>query len=162
MVEVGQPAPDFTVRTTEKQSVTLASYRGRWLVLYFYPKAFTPLCSAEAKRFRDNASELKALGAEVLGVSHDEFDLQCSFAKANRVTFPLAADVGGKLLTAYGVKWPLLPMAKRITFIIDPQGVVRARFHHELQVSKHLDEVLRFLEKVQGGSTPDGTPVPAR
>jgi peroxiredoxin len=142
----GQPAPDFQAPTTDGRQVQLADYRGRHLVLYFFPKAFTPGCTKEAQRFRDNHSEIRALGADVLGVSMDAHDVQCRFVEAQGTRFPMIGDAEGVIARAYGVKRALLPIAKRVTFVIDPAGRIAARFAHEFQVSRHLDDVLRFLE----------------
>jgi peroxiredoxin Q/BCP len=150
--QTGQPAPDFDATTSDGRRVRLADYRGRFLVLYFYPKAFTPGCTAEAKRFRDNHEELRQLGAEVLGVSLDDQAVQCRFAERHELRFPLIADEGGSISRRYGVKWPLLPLARRVTFVIDPEGRIAARFAHEFQVSRHLDDVHRFLREAKGGA----------
>jgi peroxiredoxin Q/BCP len=144
-VEIGQLAPDFRATNTRSEPVSLAGFRGRYLVLYFFPKAFTPGCTREARRFRDNYPEIRSLGGEVLGVSIDEPDVQCEFAEREKTSFPLVADHDGSISRAYGVKRRLLPLDRRVTFVIDPEGIVRARFEHEFQVNRHLDDVLRFL-----------------
>jgi peroxiredoxin Q/BCP len=150
-LQLGGPAPDFEAVVNGDRKVRLADYRGRYLVLYFYPKSFTPGCTNEAKRFRDNFDELQQLGADVLGVSLDSLDAQCRFAERHELRFPLVADEGGRLANLYGVKWPLLPLARRVTFVIDPEGRVAARFAHEFQVSRHLDDVQRFLREAKAG-----------
>jgi peroxiredoxin Q/BCP len=127
--------------------VSLRALRGKRVVLYFYPKAFTPGCTAESKRFRDNYEELRSLGAEVVGVSVDEHDTQCDFAKSHELRFPLVADNDKAISRAYGVVWPVLGFDKRVTFVIDEDGRVGAVFRHEIQISKHLDDVMRFLQK---------------
>src|SRR5262249_836613 len=147
MVKVGEQAPDFRAMSTNGQFVSLRAYKGKKLVLYFYPKAFTPFCTAEARRFRDNYDDVKALGAEVVGVAVAEHQVQWGWAGQNEVKFPLVADEDKSISRAYGVLWPLLPLDKRVTFIIDEAGVVKAVFRHELQVMKHLDDVLHFLQK---------------
>jgi peroxiredoxin Q/BCP len=147
MLKVGDRAPAFQAQTTTGVRVDLEAFQGKWLVLYFFPKAFTPGCTAEAKRFRDNQPELAALGAEVLGVSHDDLETQCHFAKSTAVGFPLVGDADRALSRAFGVGRALLPFDKRATFVIDPKGVVRAVFHHEFQISRHLDDVLNFLQR---------------
>jgi peroxiredoxin Q/BCP len=144
-IEVGDRAPEFSARGADGKNVSLASFRGRYLVLYFYPKAFTPGCTKEARRFRDNHAEIRELGAEVVGVSLDEPTVQCEFAERQKIGFPLIADNNRAVSTAYGVLRRFLPITKRVTFVIDPDGKVAARFEHELQVNKHLDNVLRFL-----------------
>jgi peroxiredoxin Q/BCP len=147
MLKVGERAPEFHAQSTNGSQVSLSALKGRTVVLYFYPKAFTPFCTAEARRFRDNYNDVRALGAEVIGVSVDEHETQCDFAAQNQVQFPLIADHDKAISRAYGVLWPLLPLDKRVTFIIDAGGTVRAVFRHEIQVLKHLDDVLHFLQK---------------
>jgi len=144
-IEVGDRAPEFSARASDGKMVSLAAFRGRYLVLYFYPKAFTPGCTKEARRFRDNHVEIRELGAEVVGVSIDEPTVQCEFAARQQIAFPLIPDNDRAVSTAYGVMRRFLPITKRVTFVIDPDGKVAARFEHELQVNKHLDNVLRFL-----------------
>ena len=146
-LEVGEEAPAFRARGTDGADVDLAAYRGRWVVLYFYPKAFTPGCTREAKRFRDNLPELKALGAEVVGVSVDDLETQCAFSEEHRLGFPLVADRDGAVSRLYGAKRALLPLDRRVTYVIDPGGRIAARFEHEFQVSRHLDDVVGFLSK---------------
>jgi peroxiredoxin len=147
MLKVGERAPEFEALATTGERVSLKALRGRWVVLYFYPKAFTPGCTAESRRFRDNYDELRQLGAEVVGVSVDEHGTQCDFASQQELKFPLIADEDKSISRAYGVLWPLISLDKRVTYIVDDAGLVRAVFHHELQVSKHLDGVLGFLKK---------------
>jgi peroxiredoxin len=145
-LRIGDPAPDFQGQV-EGRNVRLADYRGRYLVIYFYPKAFTPGCTRETLRFRDNYQELRALGADVVGVSSDQPEVQCEFATHTQVQFPLIADRHDLISALYGAKRKLLPFDKRVTFIVDPEGRIAARFEHEFQVSKHLDDVLGFLRK---------------
>jgi peroxiredoxin Q/BCP len=147
MIQVGEPAPDFTARATDGRTLHLAELRGRPVVLYFFPKAFTPGCTAETRAFRDNYPELRALGAEVIGVSIDDLDTQCRFAGAQQVTFPMVGDRDRSISRAYGVLWPIVPVDKRVTFVIDEAGLVAAVFRHELQVLRHLDDVFHFLRK---------------
>jgi len=144
-IEVGDEAPHFSGRTGDGKTVSLANFRGKYLVLYFYPKAFTPGCTKEARRFRDNHAEIRELGAEIVGISVDDPEVQCEFAARHQVAFPLIADKDRAVSTAYGMMRRILPFTKRVTFVIDPEGKVVARFEHELQVNKHLDNVLRFL-----------------
>jgi len=146
MLEVGVRVPRVSAKTTQERLVDLTDFFGQHLVVYFFPKAFTPGCTAETKKFRDNYSEIKALGAEVIGISMDAHATQCRFAAETGAKFPMIADAGGEITAAFGVKWSLIPFAKRVTFIIDPHGTIVARFHHELQVLKHLDQVLKFIQ----------------
>lgn len=165
MRKVGDEAPEFDVPTSAAglapsagvHRFRLSEHRDRWVVLYFFPRAFTPACTREATRFRDNGAELRALGADVLGMSTDVLDRQCEFATKLQLQFPLAADVGGHIARSYGVLWPLIGIAQRATFIIGPAGTpgrparqqIEAVYWHEVQVNKHLDEVVGFLRKAQ-------------
>jgi peroxiredoxin Q/BCP len=158
-VGVGSAAPDFTAPTSSGQDFTLSSLRGRIVVLYFYPKAFTPLCAAETRRFRDNYDELRALGAEVVGVSTDGVEVQCRFAERIHVPFPLVADRDHLVSKRYGVLRRIIAIDRRVTFVLDEDGVVRGVFEHEFQVLKHLDGVLNLLKQYQ---TSREWPAPAR
>jgi peroxiredoxin Q/BCP len=148
MLKVGQRAPEFTAESSTGTTVSLADFRGRKLVLYFYPRSFTPGCTTELKRFRDNHQELRAFGADVVGVSIDSLETQCNFANTHEAKFPILADRDQRITRAYDVRWPLVPLAKRVTYIIDGEGVVRAVFHHEFQVHRHLDDVVKFLRSM--------------
>jgi thioredoxin-dependent peroxiredoxin len=155
MLSVGDKAPDFTARTTDGQLLRLSSLRGRPVVLYFYPRAFTPGCTLETRRFRDNYDDLKALGAEIVGVSTDDFERQCRFAEAEQVKFPLIADQKNEVSNLYGVVRPVLSLNKRVTYVLDEAGTVAAVFHHEFQILRHFDDVWQFLSKRAGrGSLP--------
>ena len=150
---IGAAAPAFSLPADDGKTVSLSDYHAKQVaILAFFPKAFTPGCTAESKRFRDNHAELQALGAEVVGVSRDDLAVQCDFSQKLGLKYPLLADTDHKLVDAYGVGWALLGLPKRVTFVIDPQGIVRAVFHHEFRVSKHLDDVVRFLEKARAGA----------
>jgi peroxiredoxin Q/BCP len=147
MLKIGDVAPDFTAPATNGTTVSLRQLRGRPVVLYFFPRAFTMGCTVETRKFRDNYDELRALGAEIVGISVDKFDEQCRFAQDNRLKFPLIGDADKSICSAYGVLWPLVKLPQRITYLLDEQGVVLGVFHHEVQIWRHLDEVRRILEK---------------
>jgi peroxiredoxin len=153
MVKVGDPAPNFSAHSTSGELVTLAALHGQPVVIYFFPKAFTMGCTVETRQFRDNYAELRRLGAEVIGISVDKFDQQCRFATDNKLPFPLVGDEDKRICEAYGVLWPLIKLPQRITFVVDEQGVVQAVFHHEVQISRHLDDVLHFLERRRAVAT---------
>lgn len=138
-------APAFSAVASNGKTVKLQDYRGKYLVLYFYPKSFTPGCTHETILFRDHYSELQGLGAEVLGVSRDTQVVQCSFADRYEVGFPILSDESGDICRAYAVDRRLWPVAKRVTFLIDPEGMVVARFTHELRIGAHVNDVLEAL-----------------
>lgn len=147
MLAVGAVAPEFEAQSSDRRTVRLSDFRGKAVVLYFFPKAFTPLCALETRRFRDNHADIVELGAEVVGVSSDELDLQCEFGRRQQVNFPLLADADRRIASAYGVLWPMFGRARRITFVIGEQATIELVCWHEFQVSKHLDEVLLHLQK---------------
>jgi thioredoxin-dependent peroxiredoxin len=147
VLHVGAIAPEFEAQSSDGRTLRLSQLRGKAVVLYFYPKAFTPICTVETRRFRDSYAELTSLGAEVVGVSADDIGVQCEFGRREQVAFPLLADSGGRIAAAYGVLWPALSRARRVTFVLDEEGTVELVAWHEFQVSKHLDEVLHHLRK---------------
>jgi alkyl hydroperoxide reductase subunit AhpC len=91
---------------------------------------------------------LKELGAEVIGVSVDDHKTQCDFAASVHATFPMIGDSEGKISKLYGVLWPLIAKARRITFVIDREGIIAGVLDHELMIAKHLDETLALLRKM--------------
>lgn len=147
MIEVGAPAPDFTGTDCQGRPVSLATLRGRRVVLFFFPKAFTPACTIEARAFRDNQARIEALGAELVGVSVDSTRTQCEFAEKEDIHFALLSDEARGISRAYDVLWPVLNVDRRVTFIIGPDGVVESVIRHEARVWRHLDDVLDYLQK---------------
>ena len=152
-VSEGQPAPDFTLPDQSGRPVTLADQRGRWVVLYFYPKDDTPGCTKEACSFRDNLAALEHLGATVLGVSIDSVASHKEFADKFHLTFPILADADTAVCQKYGVLTHLMgiKLARRSTVIIDPQGVIRKLFP-SVQPTDHALEIQRALKDLQSVS----------
>lgn len=145
----GDVTPEISAPTTDGGRFSLAAHRGRFVVIYFFPKAFTPGCTRETGQFRDLYPELSALGAVVVGVSTDKHEVQCAFAEKMAVPFPMIGDADGKIVEAYGVKWPLVKLAQRVTVVVDPEGKLAGFFHHELAISKHATEVLQLLKQAK-------------
>jgi peroxiredoxin Q/BCP len=150
-LKVGQKAPDFTLSDDNGQKVKLSDYKGKKVVLYFYPKDDTPGCTTEACNFRDGFSEIKARGAIVLGVSADSVESHKKFKKKFELNFPLLADPDKKMIESYGV-WKEKSMygkkymgIERTTFVIDPQGKISHIFP-KVKVAEHFDEVVEALE----------------
>ena len=125
-IEVGDSAPDFELRGTGGRTVRLAEFRGRWLVLAFYPGDFTPVCTRQFCSYRDAADRLDELDAEVLGVSPQTLDSHERFRAKYGLTVPLLADPERDVIRAYGVLGPG-GMVRRSIFIVDPEGIVRYR-----------------------------------
>jgi peroxiredoxin len=154
MLSVGQEAPDFAATTSTGASFSLREQRGRWVVVYFYPKAFTPGCTLETRRFHQMMPELRGWNAEVVGISSDENDRQCDFAKSLSIEFPLISDPEGAIARQYGARRRLVSFDRRITYVIDPEGKIAAAFHHELAVKRHEQEVRDFLTLKLGPPVP--------
>jgi len=149
----GDPAPQFDGITTDGKRVRLSDYRGRKLVLYFYPKDDTPGCTKQACSLRDASSEIVSRGAAVLGVSTQDVASHQAFTRKFSLNFPLLADTDGRVARAYGTLGGAGLLAKlrtamgwtqRVTFIIDGDGRI-ARVIERPDVGRHAEEVLREL-----------------
>jgi len=129
-IVLGQAAPAFALVDQNGKTRISDEFAGKWLVLYFYPKAGTPGCTEEACSFRDDFVVLKALGAEVVGVSTDDLAAIRAFGAAHSLPFSLLADTDGKVARNYDslLDLGLMKIAKRNTFLIDPQGRVVKRY----------------------------------
>jgi peroxiredoxin len=147
-LKLGAPAPEIHATTTAGDDFVLSQQMGVCTVVYFYPRAFTPGCTRETKQFSTDYNELYLAGANIVGVSTDDGSTQCRFAEDLGIPFPLIADSDKQISKAYGVLWPLLGMAKRVTYIIDAKMRVVANFHHELRIDKHREDVLRFVRQM--------------
>lgn len=152
MLQIGDQAPDFTLRTTSGTTFRLADERGkRAIVLYFYPKDDTPGCTTQACTFRDQYEEFQDLGAEVIGISSDSEASHQKFTQKHRLPFPLLADEGGQVRKLYEVPRALLGILPgRVTFVIDKQGVIQYIFNSMQRATDHVakaKEVLAGLEK---------------
>jgi peroxiredoxin Q/BCP len=146
VLSVGDAAPDFQRSDHEGRAVHLQELTQQGaVVLYFYPKDFTPVCTREACYFRDAYEDLRGLGATVVGVSIDQDATHQAFARKYELPFSLVADQDGSLAKAYDVKALLRPMTKRVTYVIDQGRIIRGVFHYELRAQKHVDEVTRCL-----------------
>jgi len=147
---VGKAAPGFSLVDQAGKSHRLAEYRGRWLVLYFYPKDDTPGCTREACAFRDDHLKFGKVDAAVVGISIDNSESHAAFAKKYSLPFPLLADPGGKVASEYGSFFSFGPLkyAKRHTFIINPDGRL-AKIYRDVKPATHSDRVLADLQKLQ-------------
>jgi peroxiredoxin Q/BCP len=150
----GAPAPDFTLPDQDGRPVTLSDLRGGWVVVYFYPKDDTPGCTAEACSFRDAHEDFVDAGATVLGVSSDGVARHRAFATRHDLPFTLLADEGGAVRRTWGVKRTLGLLPGRVTYVVDPDGVVRSVFSSQLGATKHHTEA---LEAIRAGSQQHGS-----
>ena len=157
----GQRAPEIDAVASDGQRFVLSQQQGLCTVVYFFPKAFTPGCTAETKMCRDNYVELLLAGANLIGVSTDDEKTQCDFASSTRAPFPIGPDPKHEICRAYTVLWPVMNVARRITVIVRPDMVVDAVFHHEVQVSRHRDDVLRHVNAMFKHARASGEPTPS-
>ncbi len=128
-------APLFTLKTQEGKTFELASRKGQWTVLYFYPKSGTPGCTKQACAFRDNIKKIRAEGADVVGISTNSVEDQAKFHKEHNLNFDILADEDGKVGDQYGAQMIITKMSKRWTFIIDPELKIA-------KIQKDVDPVL--------------------
>lgn len=149
-LETGQPAPDFTATTFAGDPVDLASYRGRKVALYFYPKDSTAGCTKQAGNLRDHLDELADRGIAVIGVSPDDDTSHQRFAERNDLTFPLIADPDRRIIEQYGVWGEKKNYGKtymglqRTTFLIDEDGVIQHVFKRP-KTGAHAEEIIGKL-----------------
>ncbi|MCA2723263.1 MAG: peroxiredoxin [Microcystis sp. M048S1] len=147
---LNQPAPDFSLPTnTGEGNISLSDYRGKWVVLYFYPKDFTPGCTLEARRFQQDLPKYMAKNTQVLGVSADDVDSHAEFCDSEGLKFPLLADTTGDVSKAYG-SW-MGYVSLRHTYLIDPQGILK-EIYLGVNPAIHSAEVLARLEELQASS----------
>ncbi len=146
----GQPAPNFRLQDQKGAWHTLDQYRGKWVVLYFYPKDDTPGCTTEVCTFRDDVAKLHRQNAEVLGVSLDDVKSHEAFAEKYHVPFPLLSDNTQATAKAYGVLTTHLAFtyARRETFLIDPQGNV-AKHYKDVDPKANSGQVLADLDTLK-------------
>ena len=163
IAKVGQPAPDFDMPSTKnidtlKENVKLSDYKGKWLILLFYPLDFTFVCPTELIHFSDRLEEIQGVGAEVIGISTDSVHSHRAWLKTPQdkngiegVKYPLASDVSGKLARKYNILIDEANIALRGLFIINPEGVLQYSVVHDLNIGRSVDEVLRVLQGLQTG-----------
>jgi thioredoxin-dependent peroxiredoxin len=169
MLKVGDTAPPIDTVGTDGKRFVLYAQESLCTVIYFFPKAFTPGCTAETKEFRKHYVEIELAGATVVGVSTDDVETQCRFASSLEAPFPMLGDKDRAICRAYDVLWPLIGLAHRVTYVVAPlteafhDGAasgpkprapsspstawkVEGVFKHELDIGAHRDDVLRFID----------------
>jgi len=144
-IAVGDRAPDFALPDRNGKTIRLADFRGKPVVLYFYPKDDTPGCTKESCTFRDQYQDFQDAGAEVIGISSDSSESHEKFATKYRLPFVLLSDRGGAVRKAYGVPSTLGVLPGRVTYVIDREGTVRHVFNSQFQAAQHVDEALKAL-----------------
>ena len=148
--QVGQAAPDFSLPSQDGSPVSLKEFRGKWVVLYFYPKDNTPGCTVEAHNFQQDLPKYEALNAVIVGVSVDSSDSHKDFCAKQGLTFKLAADTDKKVVEEYGSLKEMMGMklASRNTFLVDPEGKI-AKEWIGVKPAGHSAEVLAALAELE-------------
>ena len=147
-VRVGDPAPDFTLPDQSGAQVSLGDWLGKKdIILYFYPKDNTSICTDEACAFRDNYEIFTNAGAIIIGVSSDSVKSHEQFASKYNIPFSLLSDTGGAIRKRYGVPTSF-GLPGRVTYIIDRQGLVRHIFFSQFTSKKHIDQALAALQAI--------------
>jgi peroxiredoxin (alkyl hydroperoxide reductase subunit C) len=160
---VGQPAPDFEMGSTKNlekldQNVKLSDYKGKWVVLLFYPLDFTFVCPTELTTFSDRYEDFEGIGADIIGVSTDSVFSHRAWIQTPRdkggvegLKYPLAADSTKKVASDYGVLIEDKGIALRGLFVIDPEGILRYKVIHDLNIGRSAEETLRVIQALQTG-----------
>jgi thioredoxin-dependent peroxiredoxin len=150
---VGTPAPDFTLNSQEGKPVSLHDFKGKWVVLYFYPKDFTSGCTVEAHNFQRDLAQYEQKNAAIVGVSMQDEDSHQKFCTKEGLSFKLLADTKQEVSTQYDsvMNMGVAKLSARHTFLIDPQGKVE-KVWLDVKPDKHSEEVLAALTALQGAS----------
>lgn len=148
--QVGQPAPEFSLTTGDGSAVSLKDYKGKWVVLYFYPKNFTSGCTLEAKNFERDRAQYEKEGAVILGVSADSAESHKDFCAKEGLNFKLLADPELTAVAEYGsvMEYGGAKMAARNTFLIDPQGKI-AKVYTKVKPAEHSEQILKDLAELK-------------
>jgi peroxiredoxin (alkyl hydroperoxide reductase subunit C) len=162
-LRVGEPAPDFYMPSTKDiekldKPVGLSDYQGRWVVLLFYPLDFTFVCPTELTAFSDRYEDFQGIGADILGVSTDSVYSHRAWLQTPRdkngvegLVYPLASDITKQVSRDYGVLIEDKGIALRGLFVIDPEGILRYKVVHDLNVGRSAEETLRVIQALQTG-----------
>jgi peroxiredoxin Q/BCP len=144
----GQKAPDFTLPSTSGEKFNLyQSTAGKACVIYFYPKDFTKVCTAEACDFRDQFAAFRELDVPVIGISRDTIATHLKFKGEHKLPFELLSDGSGKVCKEYDALVPILKMPKRVTYFIDKNHVIQGVFSDMFESKKHVDEMVKLLKQ---------------
>lgn len=147
MLEIGTPAPDFSLVDQNGNTLALSDFKGKSaVVLFFYPKDDTPGCTAESCSFRDNYVGFKALGTQILGISSDPPDSHKAFSAKHQLPYPLLSDTDGRVRILYNVKKTFGLLPGRASFVIDSAGIIRHAVSSQFSISRHIDETLRAVQ----------------
>jgi peroxiredoxin Q/BCP len=143
----GQKAPDFTLPSTSGENFTLSKNAwGKPCVIYFYPKDFTKVCTAEACDFRDQFEAFRELDIPVVGISRDNITTHRKFKNEHKLPFELLSDASGKVCKSYDALIPIVNMPKRVTYFIDGDQVIQGVYSDMFESKKHVDEMVKHLK----------------
>jgi peroxiredoxin Q/BCP len=148
-LEVGDPAPDFTLPSATGEPVSLSSFKGREVVLFFYPRDGSPACTVQACSFRDSHEAFHEAGAVVIGISSDSEESHRRFASVRKLPFLLLSDRSGEVRSRYGVRRTLGLIPGRVTFLIDRDGIIQHIYSSQLFPGRHATEMLAKLKAMQ-------------
>jgi len=155
MIQIGKPAPEFTAQAVvdgQIKDVSLRDYRGKWVVLFFYPLDFTFVCPTEIQGFNDKVGEFEKINAQILGASVDSVYSHLDWLKdLGNLRFPLLSDLTKRISRDYGILMEEKGISFRGAFVIDPDGVLRSYVVNDLAVGRNVDEVLRIVQAFQTG-----------
>ncbi len=146
-LQVGDKAPDFELKDAAGRTHSLRDYRGRYLVVYFYPKNNTSVCTAEACSFRDQYEDFKQKGVEVIGISGDSVESHGSFTAKYQLPFVLLSDLGNIVRKKYGATQFFGVLPSRITYVIDGEGVIQMVFDGLLKAEEHVNHALQLIQE---------------
>lgn len=148
-IDVGDAAPDIELSTHADEQIRLGDYRGeKAVVVFFYPKDGTPVCTKEACAFRDAYEDFVDAGAVVIGISGDSAARHQAFASSHRLPFVLASDTDGSARRAFGVPKSMGLLPGRVTYVIDREGIVRYVFSSQLAANRHVTKALEVIRKL--------------
>ncbi|KAI3714469.1 hypothetical protein L6452_21423 [Arctium lappa] len=148
-VNKGSVPPSFTLKDQDGRNVSLSKFKGKPVVVYFYPADETPGCTKQACAFRDSYEKFKKAGAEVVGISGDDGASHKAFAKKYKLPYTLLSDEGNKIRKEWGVPSDLFgTLPGRQTYVLDKNGVVQLIYNNQFQPEKHIDETLKFLQSL--------------
>jgi len=152
-IQIGDRAPDFSATTSDGRTIRLADFLGkRALVLFFYPRDGTAICTQEACAFRDSYEQFIDAGADVIGVSGDTEESHRAFARQHKLSFPLISDADGSLRKAFAVPKTLGLFPGRVTYVINQAGIIRQIFSAQFASTEHVRQALLAVDKMTAQS----------
>lgn len=147
-LSVGDPAPDFTLPSTEGKDFQLSrTMKAQPLIIYFYPKDFTPGCTAEACGFRDSCEIFRQADLPIVGISQDDVQTHQKFKKAHNLNFPLLSDLKGEVASRYKARMPIINFTRRITYLLDDRHRIGAVYENLMGANRHIEEMQKQLQK---------------